>query len=39
MVKLKVGDKFPDLKVDTFDGEKSISSFKGKNKVVYFKNT
>ncbi|UCG70830.1 MAG: peroxiredoxin [Thermoplasmata archaeon] len=36
MVKLKIGDKFPDLKADSLDGERSISSFKGKNKVVYF---
>ncbi len=36
MAKLKVGDKFPDLKAEAEGGEKSISSFKGKNKVVYF---
>jgi peroxiredoxin Q/BCP len=36
MVKLRVGDKFPEMKADSFDGERSISSFKGKNKVVYF---
>jgi peroxiredoxin Q/BCP len=36
MARLKVGDKFPDLPTEGFDGEWSISSFKGKNKVVYF---
>jgi peroxiredoxin Q/BCP len=36
MVKLKVGDKFPDLKADSFEGEKSLSDFKGKPAVVYF---
>jgi peroxiredoxin Q/BCP len=36
MAKLKVGDKFPDVPAEGFDGETSVSSFKGKNKVVYF---
>lgn len=36
MAKLKVGDKFPDLPIEGFEGEKAISSYKGKNKVVYF---
>jgi peroxiredoxin Q/BCP len=36
MVKLKVGDKFPNLNAETLDGEKSLSDFKGKNAVVYF---
>ena len=36
MAKLKIGDKFPDLPAEGFEGKRSISSFKGKNKVVYF---
>lgn len=36
MVKLKIGDKFPDLPAEGLEGERSISSFKEKNKVVYF---
>jgi peroxiredoxin Q/BCP len=36
MVKLKVGDKFPDLKADSVEGEKSLSDFQGKPAVVYF---
>lgn len=36
MVKLKVGDKFPEIKGDTLEGEMSSSDLKGKNAVVYF---
>jgi len=36
MAKLKVGDKFPDLKGETVDGEIGIKEFQGKNIVVYF---
>jgi peroxiredoxin Q/BCP len=36
MVKLKVGDKFPDLKAEAIDGEKSVADFRNKNAVVYF---
>jgi peroxiredoxin Q/BCP len=36
MVKLKVGDNFADIPADSLEGERSISSFKGKNKVIYF---
>jgi peroxiredoxin Q/BCP len=36
MVNLKVGDRFPDVPGESEDGEKSLSSFKGKNAVVYF---
>lgn len=36
MVKLKVGDTFPDVKGAAFDGEMSISNFRGKKVVVYF---
>ena len=36
MAKLKVGDKFPDLKGETVDGEIGIKDFQGKNIVVYF---
>jgi peroxiredoxin Q/BCP len=36
MVKLKVGDKFPDLKAEAIQGERSLSDFQGKNAVVYF---
>ena len=36
MVKLKVGDNFPDFNAETLDGEKSLSDFQGKNAVLYF---
>lgn len=36
MVKLKVGDRFPDLKAEAIEGEKSLIDFQGKNAVVYF---
>lgn len=36
MVKLKEGDKFPEIKGDSLEGEMSISDLKGKNAVVYF---
>lgn len=36
MVKLKVGDKFPDIKGETVDGEISLKNLQGKNAVVYF---
>ncbi len=36
MVKLNVGDKFPDLKATTLNGENSVQDFQGKNAVVYF---
>lgn len=36
LVKLKVGDKFPDLKLEAIDGEKSISDVRNKNAIVYF---
>ena len=36
MVKLNVGDKFPEIKGDTTKGELSLSDYSGKNVVVYF---
>ncbi|MCK5290876.1 MAG: peroxiredoxin [Thermoplasmata archaeon] len=36
MVKLNVGDKFPEIKGDTTKGEVSLSNYSGKNVVVYF---
>lgn len=36
MVNLKVGDKFPDVSGESDEGEKSLSSYRGKNAVVYF---
>lgn len=36
MVKLKVGDKFPDFNAEANEGERSLSDFSGKNAVVYF---
>ena len=36
MAKLKVGDKFPDIKGETIDGEIALKNFEGKNAVVYF---
>ncbi len=36
MVKLNVGEKFPEIKGDTFEGEISGTEFRGKNAVVYF---
>lgn len=36
MLKLKEGDKFPEIKGDSLEGEVSISDLRGKNAVVYF---
>lgn len=36
MAKLKVGDRFPDIKGETADGEVTIKDFQGKNVVIYF---
>jgi len=36
MVNLKIGDQFPEIERDSSSGEVSISSYHGKNVVVYF---
>ncbi len=36
MIKLKIGDTFPDVKGTALDGEMSLSNFRGKNVVAYF---
>jgi peroxiredoxin Q/BCP len=36
MVKLKVGDKFPDMSLASLKGEVSLAKLKGRNVVVYF---